>query len=160
MWNTIKCQARCEKFDECFSSWQHPFLFLIRLYWGWGFFQAGWGKFGKMDEVIGFFTTLNIPMPEILAYTVATVETVGGLLLLLGLAARVIAMPLIVIMVTALFTAHAEATYNIFNDAKTFFEQAPVLFLYACLLVLIFGPGKWSLDHMLCGKSDHKGVEL
>lgn len=158
MWKSPTCQARCAQFENILSSLQHPLLLVIRLYWGWSFFQAGWGKFGKMDEVIGFFASMGLPAFN--AYLVAGFEAVGGILLMLGLFSRIIAIPLIVIMIVALCTAHGEATFNLWNDPATFFEQPPFLYLYASLLVMIFGAGKWSLDHCCCGKSCRKGVEL
>lgn len=158
MWNSPQCQARYDKVCGLLSALQHPLLLVVRLYWGWSFFQAGWGKFGKIDEVVGFFASMGLP--TFTAYLVAGIETVGGILLVLGLGARVVALPLVVIMIVALLTAHGEATFNLWNDPQTFFEQPPFLFLYASLLVLIFGPGAWSLDHCCCGKCRRKGVEL
>jgi putative oxidoreductase len=40
---------------------QSPFLLLIRVYWGWLFLQSGIGKFGHIDKVVAFFTTLAFP---------------------------------------------------------------------------------------------------
>src|SRR5215468_10200529 len=80
---------------------QSPFLLVIRLYWGWKFLESGIGKFSHPDKVIAFFTDLNIPAPALNAYLNATLETVGGILLILGLASRLIAVPLVVNMVMA-----------------------------------------------------------
>ena len=127
---------------------KHPFLLLIRLYWGYAFFQAGFGKFNNMPHVIDFFTQLGIFMPKYNAYFVATVETVGGLFLMAGLFSRLIAIPLVINMIVALLTAHAAATLNLLHDPKTFFEQEPFLFLYASLIVTLFGPGAFSIDDL------------
>lgn len=158
MWKSPKCQARCAQFESILGSLQHPLLLIIRLYWGWSFFQAGWGKLSHIDKVIESFVSMGLPAFN--AYLVASFETVGGLLLILGLLSRFIAIPLVVIMIVALCTAHAEATFNLLNDPQTFFEQEAFLHLYASLLVMIFGAGKWSLDHCCCGKSCRTRVEL
>lgn len=131
---------------------QSLFLLCIRLFWGYGFFLSGLGKFGNIDKVIGFFTNLGIPYPEINAYAAAGVELVGGALLILGLFSRIAAIPLIFTMGVAYLTAHKEALLNIFNDTDTFFQQAPFLFLLAALIVFVFGPGRFSLDYFLFDK--------
>lgn len=131
------------------SKFQNLFLLIIRLYWGWSFFQAGKGKFGDPEKVIGFFTGLGIPFPTFNLYLVATVETFGGLLLLLGIVPRLASIPLIITMIVAYTTAHAEALHGIFSDPNTFFGEAPFLFLYASLIVLLFGPGSYTLGGVI-----------
>lgn len=135
---------------KCLKFLQSIFLLIIRLYWGWSFFTAGRGKFANMEKTIGFFTSLNIPHPQANATLVASVETFCGLLLLAGLMSRIITVPLIIAMTVALLTAHADVTHALFADPDTFFSQEPFLFLYASVIVWLFGPGKISLDYLLC----------
>ena len=60
-----------------------PFLLLVlRLFFGWQFFQTGMGKFEHIDQVIEYFATLGIPYPYFSAYLTAAVETIGGILLI------------------------------------------------------------------------------
>lgn len=125
---------------------QSVFLLVIRMYWGWQFFQAGFGKFMNFEKVVGFFASLNIPMPAINAVMAAGTEMVGGLLLLAGLGSRLITVPLIFTMAVAYFTAHNAELLGLFSDPDKFFGAAPFLYLYACVIVLLFGPGKISLD--------------
>ena len=75
------------------SSLASPFLLVVRLYWGWQFIQAGWGKLNDIGKVIVFFTDLGIPAPVLNAYFVSALEFGGGLLLILGLGSRLIALP-------------------------------------------------------------------
>ena len=42
---------------------QSPVLLLMRLYWGWSFFQTGFGKLMNHERTTDFFTSLNIPLP-------------------------------------------------------------------------------------------------
>lgn len=128
---------------------QHPFILIFRLYWGWQFFVSGRGKFGNIEMVSGFFRDLAIPLPLASAYLVATVEMVGGLLLLLGLGSRLAAIPLAVTMVVALLTAHREALLGLVSDPDKFMAQEPYPFLVAVLIVMIFGPGIFSLDCLI-----------
>jgi len=134
------------------NSLQSPFLLAVRLYWGWQFAQTGWGKLGDIGKVTNFFTTLGIPAPALNAWFVSGLEFAGGILLILGLGSRLIALPLAIDMVVAYITADREALGKIFSDPDKFYAAAPYTFLFASLIVLIFGPGKYSLDAMLTGK--------
>jgi putative oxidoreductase len=131
------------------NSLQSPFLLIIRLYWGWQFFIDGKGKLTNFDKVAKYFMELNIPLPGFNAALVSTIELVGGLLLIIGLASRLTTVPLIVIMTMAFVTADTEAFKSFFSDPDKFFAATPFLFLFASLLILIFGPGKFSIDHFL-----------
>ncbi len=131
---------------------QSPFLLIIRLYWGWQFFLTGKGKLMNLDKTTEFFTSLNIPMPGLNAVVASTTEMVGGLLLLVGLASRLTSIPLICVMAVAYLTADWDSGKLLFSEPDKFFAAAPFLHLYACLLVLIFGPGKISIDYLLAKK--------
>ena len=134
------------------NSLQPPFLLAVRLYWGWQFAQTGWGKLGDIHKVIGFFTSLGIPAPELNAWFVSGLEFAGGILLILGLGSRLIALPLAIDMVVAYITADREALGQIFSDPDKFYAAAPYTFLVASLIILIFGPGMFSLDALLTRK--------
>lgn len=134
------------------GSLQSPFLLAVRLYWGWQFAQTGWGKLGDIDKVTHFFTSLGIPAPALNAWFVSGLESAGGILLILGLGSRLIALPLAIDMVVAYITADREALGQIISDPDKFMAAAPFTFLFASLITLIFGPGRFSLDAMLTGK--------
>jgi len=138
------------------NSLQSPFLLAIRLYWGWQFAQTGWGKLGDINKVTNFFTTLGIPAPALNAWFVSGLEFFGGILLILGLGSRLIALPLVIDMIVAYLTADREALVKIFSDPDKFYAAAPFTFLFASLIVLIFGPGRFSLDGLLTGKFRQK----
>jgi len=128
------------------SSLQSPFLLAVRLYWGWQFAQTGWGKLGNLDHVTQFFTSLGIPAPAVTAPLIAALEFAGGILLALGLGSRAIALLLTGDMLVAYLTADHDALFSIFSAPDKFYAAAPYTFLFATLLVLIFGPGKFSVD--------------
>jgi putative oxidoreductase len=134
------------------NSLQSPFLLAVRLYWGWQFAQTGWGKLGDIHKVINFFTNLGIPAPALNAWFISGLEMAGGILLILGLGSRLIALPLAIDMIVAYVVADREALGDIFSDPDKFYAAAPYTFLFASLIVLIFGPGKFSLDAMLAGR--------
>lgn len=145
-------KAYCDFCRAC-NYLQSPILLLIRLYWGWQFFQGGIGKFGDIGKVAEFFNMLHIPIPTFSAYLVATVETVGGLLLLIGLFSRFAALFLVITMIGAYITAALQAVKTIFIDPELFFKQPPFLYLYASLIVLAFGAGFFSLDYLMQRRS-------
>lgn len=127
-----------------------PFLLLaIRLFWGISFMLGGWGKIHNIEGVAGFFENLHIPFPEANAYFVSYMEFIGGLCLTLGFASRLVAIPLAVIMLVALLTAHSEAFSTVFQDPSAFIAQGPFTFLMACLIIFAFGPGGISVDGLL-----------
>lgn len=140
------------------SSLQSPFLLLVRLYWGWQFAQTGWGKVHNIEKVTGFFTNLGIPMPGLNAHFIAGLELTGGILLILGLASRPIATMLTVNMLVAYITADREALLSFISDPDKFTAATPFTFLWASLIVLIFGPGKASLDYWIASRRRAKPV--
>jgi len=130
------------------SCLQSLLLLYMRLVWGHQFFLTGLHKLQNIQDTSRFFGSLGINYSEFVTYSVAIFETVGGILLFVGLISRLAAIPLIVIMVVALSIVHPEA----FDGFKFFFEplalvhQAPYPFLLTSLLVFIFGPGRFSVD--------------
>lgn len=131
------------------DGFKHYFLLIIRLYWGIALLETGWGKLHNIEGVAQFFASLNIPLPELNAYFVGSIEFFGGIMLTFGLASRFGALAVICVLCGAFATAHREALLNVFHDPDTFFNQAPFLFLMASLIVFSFGPGKFSIDNLI-----------
>jgi len=133
-------------FVRVVSFGQSPFLLVVRLYWGWQFAQDGWAKLHNLPRVTDFFTSLGFPLPAQTAAFVSSLELVGGVLLALGLLSRVTSLALTINMVMAYVTADRDALFSFFSDPGKFYTADPYTFLFAALLILIFGPGKISLD--------------
>ena len=128
---------------------QSPLLLVIRLYWGWQFFVAGKGKLMNLQRTTEFFQTLHIPLPHLNAVFVSLSECVGGILLAAGLGARAIGALLAIDMIVAYLTADSESVKHIWNDSDKFVSAAPFLFLFACAIIVAFGPGCLSLDALI-----------
>jgi putative oxidoreductase len=141
------------------SSLKSPFLLAVRLYWGWQFMETGWGKLSDIGKVIGFFKDLGIPAPALNAYFVSALEFGGGVFLILGLGSRLIALPLVIDMIVAYITADREALFSILSNPDKFTAAAPYTFLVASLIVLIFGPGGFSLDTLLAARRCDRNVQ-
>ena len=128
---------------------QSPLLLAIRLYWGWQFFEAGWGKVMNIPHVVEYFTSLGVPAPTLNAYFISWLEVVGGILLALGLFSRLTSLLLTGDMIVAYIVGDREALGSIFSDPNRFYAAAPYTFLFASILILVFGPGKLSLDSLI-----------
>lgn len=130
---------------------KHPFLLILRLYFGWGFMSAGLGKLLNVRETAELFAGWDIPLPTLNVYLAGTTETVCGGLLLLGAASRIITIPLIGTMLVAYLKAHTEQFHALFdNETRAiFFKAPPFPYLFTCLVVLLFGPGLISVDGAL-----------
>ena len=132
----------------------------VRVYWGWQFWQAGWGKAMNIPHVVEYFTSLGVPAPALNAYFIAWLEVVGGILLVLGLFSRLIAFPLTVDMIVAYIVGDREALGAFFSDPSKFYGATPYTFLFASLLILFFGPGKFSLDTLIVWYRKKHAVKL
>ena len=160
------------------SRLQSAVLLLVRISFGYQFMLTGYGKLTHIDATTQNFIEWGIPMPQLNVYMAGTTECVGGALLLLGLASRYITIPLIFTMLTAYATAHRQVIIHLFTTSgltdptdsplieriRNFFDQAPFPFLLAALVVLVFGPGLFSLDAILkswfkncCGSEELAG---
>ncbi len=138
-----------ERFVDAFSSLESIFLLAIRLYWGWQMAETGWGKLHHLGRVTDFFGSLGIPFPAVSAAGIACLEFVGGILLAVGLGSRLIAFLLASDMFVAYLTAGREHLLAIFSDPGKFYGDDAFTFLFASLIVLIFGPGKLALDELV-----------
>jgi putative oxidoreductase len=157
---------KCGKLANAYSLWvkaisclQSPLLLVIRLYWGWSFFQTGKGKLMNLDRTTGFFWSLHIPHPHVNAIMAGSTECFGGLFLLLGLGSRVLTIPLIFTMCIAYATAESDALHAIFSDPDKFVSAAPFEFMLTAIIVLVFGPGVFSLDWLIAKKCSKCSVK-
>ncbi len=129
---------------------QSPLLFLFRFTFGIQLMQAGFGKLLNIQTPIGYFTDLGIPFPVENAWLVACTETFGGLFLALGLLSRLTAIPVFINMTVAYLTTEQKALHELLSlNTDDFFAAAPFLFWLTALVVLIFGPGAYSLDYLI-----------
>jgi putative oxidoreductase len=138
-----------DSFVRLVSSLQSPFLLIVRVYWGWQISQNGWGKLHNLPHVTEFFASLGLPAPGATATFVATFEFVGGILLAVGLLSRIAALGLVTDMFMAYITADRDSLLAFFSNPGKFSGADPFIFLFVGLIILIFGPGKASLDTLL-----------
>ncbi len=128
---------------------QNPFLLLVRLYWGWLFWRAGYWKFTHYDNTVKFFGSLGLPSPEVMVLFIASVEFVGGLMLAFGIFSRFSALVLTGNMIGAYLVAHSDELFSIFSKPEDFYSAPPFTFLFASLIILTFGSGLFSIDYLI-----------
>jgi putative oxidoreductase len=139
---------------------QSPLLLAIRLVWGSELFEAGSGKLLHIDKPIAYFTSLGIPFPVANAYLVGGTEMFGGIFLALGLVGRLTAIPLIINFIVAYITTEQDALKKLVHfDPDAFISADPFTYLLAAVIVLVFGPGAYSVDYLISRmrKTEWKG---
>jgi len=116
-------------------------LLLLRIGVGLIFIVAGWGKLTGIENVQGFFGNIGIPLPGLMAWVVAIVEFIGGIMVLAGAYIRIPAILLAVIMVVAIITTKI-------GEPFADYRVDLLLLLMSAALALV-GSGRYSVDSLL-----------
>ena len=111
---------------------QSPLLLALRLYFFWQLFLTGKGKLSNIGKVSEFFASLGIPMPNLNAYFIGSLECFGSLLLIIGLGSQPLALLIVLSMVVAYLTADFEAVSSMFSDPDKF-AKVTVSVSFSCL---------------------------
>jgi putative oxidoreductase len=118
-----------------------------RLIVGLVFLSEGIQKF-LFPELVGAgrFEKIGFTNPEFLASFVASFEIVCSVFILIGLSVRIAAIPLLIIMITAIATTKIpilleKGFWSMAHEARTDFAMTMLL-----IYLLINGSGKWSVD--------------
>lgn len=103
----------------------------LRLYLAPIFWMAGTKKFANFEDTVAWFGNpdwgLGLPFPAVMAFLAAGTETLGAILLVIGLGVRWISAPLMVTMVVAAVSVHwqngwlaiAEGSGSLFATERT-----------------------------------------
>jgi len=134
--------------SDLFSNFQSIFLLLARLTLAYGFYEPAMKKWSDIGSIAQWFDSLGIPFPTLNAYMAATTELLGVILLTLGLFTRLISIPLMVVMLVAIFTVHIG---NGFSAGDNGFEIPLYYFLFLGIF-LSHGAGKISVDNFIFKK--------
>jgi putative oxidoreductase len=122
-------------------------IILIRALVGCVFLSEGIQKILFPDEIgAGRFAIIGLPSPETLAPFVGTVEIICGALVLIGFLTRLAVIPLIIIMLTAIFSTKIpilleSGFWKMAHESRTDFSM-----LLSSIFLLINGAGNWSFD--------------
>ena len=131
----------------------------LRLIVGFGFVEHGYAKLSRgADSFIGILQAMGLPFAHLLGWATITVEIVGGLLILAGAFVTLAAIPMIIVLLVAIFTVHLP---NGFSSIKLMSYDAmgahfgqpgyetDLLYIAGLLALCIGGAGPLSLDGYL-----------
>jgi putative oxidoreductase len=115
---------------------------------GYTFIFTGWGKLQHFDNTVAFFSDLGIPFASANAAFVASLEFVGGMMLLLGLGTRAVAFLLSSTMLVALLTAEGSTLLDALarENNVALSDVTPLVFLVFLGWLMATGPGRLSVD--------------
>ncbi len=119
-------------------------LLAVRWVVAYGFAVPAMVKINDISGTTRWFASLHIPFPHFTAYMVSICESVGLLLLVLGLLTRFVSLLLMCVMFGAIFFVH---WHNGFSVANNGFE-IPLYYLLFLLILASYGGGKYSLDYL------------
>ena len=114
-----------------------------------GFYGPAMMKVKNLEGVAEWFGSMSYPFPTVSAILAMSTEVLGIVLLTLGLGTRIIAIPMMFIMVVAIFTTHIS---NGFAAGDNGFE-IPLYYILMLFALVVYGSGKYSLDYLLSRKS-------
>ena len=123
---------------------------LPRLIVGLVFLSEGIQKF-LFPELVGAgrFEKIGFANPEFLAPFVASFEIVCGIFVLIGFSVRLAAIPLLIIMITAITTTKIpilteKGFWQMAHDSRTDFAMTLLI-----VFLIIYGAGKFSADYRI-----------
>jgi len=108
----------------------------------------GWQKFDTIGvaNFANFLDSLNVPAPTTVAWIQTFAEGIGGLLLIAGFMTRLVTIPLIGILIGAIWLVKVDVGFVVGDATGAELETG----LLAGLLGLLFiGPGRLSIDGAL-----------
>jgi uncharacterized membrane protein YphA (DoxX/SURF4 family) len=136
-------------FRFCFSSPQGPgSILLTRLAVGLIFFSQGILKYLEPKMGVERFTKIGFPHPYFTAHFVGRFEIVSGLLVLIGLCTRAAAVPLLIVIATAIATTKIPELFRPNQGFWYMVSDARADFAMLCSLLFLIsaGGGAWALD--------------
>ena len=118
---------------------------MLRLLLAYGFATPALLKINYLQETILWFESMSIPLPTLATYLVSGIETVGIVLLILGLFTRYVSILLSFVMIGAIFFVHISNGFSVSNNGI----EIPLYYLLFLIFLVSHGAGKYSLDRVL-----------
>src|SRR5438270_2800444 len=131
----------------------------LRLVIGFGFMAHGWAKLSRGPS--GFaklLTQIGAPLPETTAWVSTFVELLGGLAIFVGAFVEVVSVPLIVMMLVAMFTVHLKYGFSSVNTIGLTDEgprfgppgyEVNLLYIARLVALILGGAGALCVHHLL-----------
>ncbi len=134
--------------------WRSRAVVFVRLSVGLIFSTQGLLKFTDPNMGVIRFTRIGFPHPAFTAHFVGAFEMVCGILVLLGLFTRLAALPLFIVICTAIATTKipellrpTQGFWFMVSDARADFAM-----LTSLLFLFVAGGGGWSVDDRLSNR--------
>ena len=143
----MKCKLTglCKKVSQLTEVIKDIPLLIIRLVLAYGFYEPAMMKWKDINAIGDWFKSMDYPLPYFNAYMAGITEVAGFVLLLLGLGTRLISVPLIVVMIVAIFSVHFT---NGFSAGSNGYE-IPLYYMIMLFTLFVYGSGKISVDHLI-----------
>lgn len=139
----------------------------LRAIVGLGFMAHGFAKLSRgPDAFADILHAMSVPFPDLMSWATIVVELAGGSAVLIGAFLWVASIPMIVILVVAMFTVHLPYGFSsiklvaVTSDGAQFGPPGyEVNLLYiACLVALMIGgSGPWSVDGAIARRANRRG---
>src|SRR5262249_26533184 len=79
----------------------------LRLIVGYGFMQHGFAKLSRgPDAFVAILQAMGVPTPHFMAWLTILTELLGGLAVLLGAFVTIVSVPMMAVLLVAMFTVH------------------------------------------------------
>jgi putative oxidoreductase len=141
--------------DVAAERWWDSVLLLARILMAAIFIPSGFSKLMGLDGFAAQLLAQGVPLARVVAPVAASVEFVGGLAILLGMAGRYAALLMALFTLCAALTAHrywAAAPDAARNQHIHFMKNIAMVGGFLALFVV--GPGRWSFDRLLAREAD------
>ena len=120
---------------------------IVRVTAGLMLIPHGWAKVMNLgvDRVAGMLANYGVPSPKPFAIIIMVLETIGGIMIALGLFTRIVAAMLVVEFLVIIFAAHWPKGYAVGGGGVEY----PLMWGLILLAILLRGGGPWSVDRKL-----------
>lgn len=106
------------------------------------FILAGYGKLTGIAGTAGWFGSIGLPFPTVVAVLVGLLELFGGLAILVGFQTRIAAIALALFTIGATLIAHLDFA----DQVQLLFFQKNLAITGGLLVLAAFGAGALSID--------------
>ena len=135
----------------------------LRLIVGYGFMEHGLAKLARGPDAFAVILhALGVPAPHLMAWVTILTELLGGLAVIVGAFVPLVAAPLAVLLLVAIFTVHLPYGFSSIKLVAVTAAGAQFgppgyesnLLYLACLAALVLGgPGPLALDDLIGRRS-------
>src|SRR5262245_6275184 len=140
------------------ASWGQWAPLVLRLVIGIGFMVHGWAKLSRGPSAFAkLLAQIGAPLPEATAWLSTVVELLGGLAIFVGAFVEVVSIPLIVMMLVAMFTVHLKYGFSSVNTIGLTVEgpkfsppgyEVNLLYIAGLISLILGGAGALSIDSL------------